>query len=61
MTVLNILKGIGVTKVLGIAGLALAGVAALVSNYANEKAMEEMIEEKVNEAIANDENEEESV
>ena len=47
-------------KMAGIAGMLLAGVATLVSNWAQQKVMEEIIEEKVNEALANKENEKES-
>lgn len=47
-------------NVLAIAGAALGFVATLVSNYANEKQQEEMIEKKVNEALAERENGEES-
>ena len=53
-------KKFGTAKLIALAGMALAGIAALISNYAQEREMEELIEEKVNEALANRENEEES-
>lgn len=53
------MKKRGFVKLIGLAGMALAGVAALISNYANERAMEETIEAKVNEALAKRENRDE--
>ena len=53
------MKKRGFVKLIGLAGVALAGVAALISNYANERAMEETIEAKVNEALAKRENRDE--
>ena len=44
----------------GIAGMLLASAATLVSNWAQQKVMEETVEEKVKEALANKENEKES-
>lgn len=48
-----------VPKLIGLAGLALAGVATLIGNWAQERQMEQTIEEKVNEALAKREKEEE--
>lgn len=48
-------------KTIGILATIAAGVISLVSNVIEDKKMEETIEEKVNEALAKrDENEEES-
>ena len=52
------MKKVGLVKIIGFAGMALGALATLVSNYANEKQMEETIEEKVNEALAKREEEE---
>ena len=49
-----------IIKMAGMAGMLLAGLATLVGNWAQQKAMEETIEEKVNEALAKKENEKES-
>lgn len=56
------MKKIEMAKLIGLVGMALGGVAALVTSYAQEKQMEQTIEEKVNEALAKreEENEEES-
>jgi hypothetical protein len=47
-------------KVLGIAATALGMAATLLSDWVNEKKMDEKIEEKVNEAIAKKDEEDES-
>lgn len=49
-----------VVKLIGFVGVGLGMLATFVSNYAQEKRMEETIEEKVNEALAK-RDEEESV
>lgn len=49
-----------IIKMAGMAGMLLAGLATLVSNWTQQKVMEETIEEKVNEALAKKENEKES-
>lgn len=49
------------TKLIALAGIALSGIAMLIGNWAQERQMEQTIEEKVNEALAKrDEEEEES-
>lgn len=53
-------KKLNVVKLIGLAGVALGAFATFVSNYAQEKQMEETIEEKVNEALAKREDEGES-
>lgn len=45
-------KKLDVVKLVGLAGMALAGLATLVSNWSTEKQMEQIINEKVNEALA---------
>lgn len=47
-------------KAIGMAATVLGLGVTLVTNWANEQAMDEKIEEKVNEALANRNNEEES-
>lgn len=46
------MKKFDAVKLVGLVGLALGGVATLIGNWAQEKQMEEMIDEKVNEALA---------
>lgn len=46
------MKKFNAVKLVGLVGLALGGVATLIGNWAQEKQMEEMIDEKVNEALA---------
>lgn len=46
------MKKFNAVKLIGLVGLALGGVATLIGNWAQEKQMEEMIDEKVNEALA---------
>lgn len=49
------------TKLIALAGMALSGIAMVIGNWAQERQMEQTIEEKVNEALAKrDEEEEES-
>lgn len=55
------MKNLNAVRLISLAGMALAGVATLVTGYAQNKQMEETIEEKVNEALAKRESEEESV
>lgn len=47
------MKKVDIVKVLGLVGMALGGIATLIGNWAQEKTTERMIEEKVNEALAN--------
>lgn len=47
-------------KVLGFTATLVGMLATIASDYVNEKKMEDKIEEKVNEALANRNNEEES-
>lgn len=54
------MKKFDAVRLIGLAGMALAGLATLVTSYAQNKQMEETIEEKVNEALAKRESEEES-
>ena len=49
-----------IIKILGIAATAAGVVATLLSDWVKEKKMDEMIEEKVNEALAKYDNEDES-
>lgn len=51
-------KKLGLVKLIGFIGVGLGMLSTLVSNYAQEKQMEETIEEKVNEALAKREEEE---
>lgn len=54
-------KKLNIGTLIGFAGLALGAIATAISNYAQEKQMEEIIEEKVNKALAErEETEEES-
>lgn len=50
----------GMIKIIGLTGMVLGTIATIVSSYAQNKQMEQMIEEKVNEAFAKKENEVES-
>lgn len=52
-------KKTNMIKLIALAGAGLGFVATLVSNWASTKEQETMIEEKVNEALAKRENEEE--
>lgn len=45
-------------KLIGLAAMALGGIATLVTNWVQERQMEQMIDEKVQEALANREEEE---
>lgn len=45
-------------KLLGLAAMALGGVATLVGNWVQERQMEQMIDEKVQEALAEREEQE---
>ena len=55
------MKKLNIGTLIGFAGLALGAIATAISNYAQEKQMEEIIEEKVNKALAErEETEEES-
>lgn len=55
------MKKFDAIKLIGLAGMALGALATMVSNYAQEKQMEQIIDEKVNEALAaREEDEEES-
>lgn len=49
-----------VIKVLGILATAIGMGATLITDWVNEKKMDEKIDEKINEALANRENGEES-
>ena len=52
---------IDMVKIIGLAGMALGGLATLIGHWAQEQAMEKTIEEKVNKALAErNETEEES-
>lgn len=51
-------KKLSAVKLIGFVGVGLGMLATLVSNYAQEKQMEETIEEKVNEALAKRDEEE---
>lgn len=51
------MKNINAVKLIGLLGMALGGLATLVSGYAQQKALEEAVEEKVNEALAKREEE----
>lgn len=51
------MKKIDSIKLISMIGLALAGAASLISDYARQKEMKEMVETSVNEAIANKERE----
>lgn len=46
------MKKFNAVKLIGLVGLALGGVATLIGNWAQEKQTEEMIDKKVNEALA---------
>lgn len=46
------MKKFDTIKLVGMVGMALGGLATLIGNWAQEKAMEQTIEEKVNEALA---------
>lgn len=46
-------------KLLGLAAMALGGVATLIGNWVQERQMEQMIDEKVQEALAEREEDEE--
>lgn len=50
----------GMIKIIGLAGMALGTIATVVSGYAQNKQMEQTIEEKVKEALEKKENEVES-
>lgn len=52
------MKKFDAVKLIGLAGLALGGLATLIGNWAQERQMEQLIDEKVNEALANREEEE---
>lgn len=52
-------KKLDVIKLIGLAGMALGGLATMITGYAQERTMERTIEEKVNEALAMRENDEE--
>lgn len=54
------MKKIDMAKIIGLAGMTLGALATLITSYAQEKQMEQTIEEKVNEALAKREDEEES-
>lgn len=55
------MKKFNAIKIAGLAGLALSGLAALVGNWVHERQMEQMIDEKLEKALAKrEENEEES-
>lgn len=47
-------------KLISLAGFALGGLGTLLSSWADEQERDAVIEEKVNEALADRENEEES-
>lgn len=53
-------KRIDAIKIIGLAGMALGGLASLIGSWAQEKTMERTIEEKVQKAIAEQNKEEES-
>lgn len=53
------MKKLDTVRIISLAGLVLGGLASLIANYASEKMMEQTIDEKVKEALANRENEEE--
>lgn len=53
----GIVKKSDVTKIIGLAGMLLGGVATLISGYAQQKAMEEEIDRQIQEAIEKLENE----
>lgn len=46
------MKKFDAIKLIGIAGMALGGLATLITNYAQQQTIEQTIEEKVNEALA---------
>ena len=48
-------------KLIGLAGMALGGLATLITGYAQQQTIERTIEEKVNEALALKESGEESL
>lgn len=52
------MKKLNVVKLIGFVGIGLGTLATVISNYAQEKQMEETIEEKVNEALAKRDEEE---
>ena len=52
------MKKFDAVKLIGLAGLALGGLATLIGNWAQERQMEQLIDEKVNESLANREEEE---
>lgn len=47
-------------KLMSLVGLALGGIGTLLSNWADDKEQDAVIEEKINEALAARESEEES-
>lgn len=51
------MSGKKITKILTYVGLGISCVAALVSNVASERSMDEKIEAKVNEALESKQNE----
>lgn len=53
-------KKIDTIKIIGLAGMALGGLAALIGNWAQEKTMEKTVEEEVRKAISEQNKEEES-
>lgn len=48
-------------KLVGLLGMALGGLATLIGNWAQEKAIEQTIEEKVQEALSSNNQDEESI
>ena len=54
------MKKFDVAQLVSIGGLILAGVAGLLTNWSNEKQMERIIDEKIEERFANNQEEEES-
>lgn len=53
----GIVRKMDITKIIGLSGMILGGVATLISGYAQQKMMEEEIERKIAEAIIELENE----
>ena len=53
------LKKIDAVKIIGLAGMALGGLATLIGNWAQQRTMEQTIEEKIEEALATREENEE--
>lgn len=55
------MKKTDMVKIVGFAGMILGGLATLITGWSQQQAMEQTIEEKVNEALAKrEESEEES-